>query len=112
MPKPVKKAESKPAAKAQVDSKTMYLVAYVLGWLTGLIVFLMAKDDEALKFHGMQAILLSLASYVLCITIIGIILVPFIWLYGLYIGYQAYSTGKTVKVPYLGEYAEQFAKGK
>ncbi|MEM3030230.1 MAG: hypothetical protein QXH27_00705 [Candidatus Micrarchaeia archaeon] len=100
--------------KPEVDVRTMSFVAYILGWLTGLIVFLIAKDNEELKFHGMQSILLNVATIVvgmvLSIVLIGILVFPLGWLYGIYIGYKAYQ-GERVLVPVLGEYAEKFAKG-
>ena len=45
------------------------LLAYVLGWLSGLAVILIEKEDDFVRFHAMQSIvtfsaltLLSLAS--------------------------------------------------
>lgn len=114
MAKAKKAPVAKAAAKGETDVKTMSFVAYVLGWLTGLIVFLMAKDNKELKFHGMQSILLNVATIivgmVLSVVLIGIIVFPLGWIYGLYIGWKAYN-GEKVLVPYLGEYAEKFAEG-
>ncbi|MEM4389736.1 MAG: hypothetical protein QXG98_03655 [Candidatus Micrarchaeia archaeon] len=114
--RPAAKPAARPAAKQakpEVDVRTMSFVAYILGWLTGLIVFLIAKDNEELKFHGMQSILLSVATIVvgmlLTIVLIGFLVFPLGWLYGIYIGYKAYQ-GERVLVPVLGEYAEKFAK--
>jgi len=113
MARAAKKAAAKPA-KTEVDVRTLSFVAYVLGWLTGLIVFLLAKDNEELKFHGIQAILLNVATiivgFALTLVLIGFIVFPLGWLYGIYIGYKAYN-GERVLVPVLGEYAERFAKG-
>jgi len=46
-------------------------LAYLFGWLSGLVVFLISKDDRFAKFHGMQSILLNIA--VVVVDIIGIV---------------------------------------
>lgn len=95
--------------KAAAEDKVACLVAYVLTWLTGLIVFLITpKERKKVRFHAMQAILLGIVSVLLLWTFIGPLL---IWLYGLYIGYQEYSAGVTMEVPVLGAYAHKFAEG-
>ncbi|MQY55153.1 MAG: hypothetical protein GH156_01060, partial [Dehalococcoidia bacterium] len=33
------------------------LLCYVLGWVTGLVFFLIEKDDEFVRFHAMQSII-------------------------------------------------------
>ncbi len=115
------------------NTKMYSLVAYVLGWLTGVVMFLLAKDDKTIKFHAVQSILLNvvvIVAYVILLVLTGVIgvvlatvgvpgfccmpitiLVPVVgWLYGLYVGYNAYS-GKDMKmkIPVIGNFAEQFA---
>lgn len=94
------------------EDNTLAFLAYVLTWLTGLIVFLIAKDkakdQKYVKFHAMQAILLGL---------IGIVISPFtlflgplvLWFYSLYIGFKYAYKGEKYLVPYIGEYAEKYA---
>lgn len=50
-------------------------VSYVLGWITGLIFFLIEKDDRFVRFHAMQSILLSVAIMALYF-VVGILIVP------------------------------------
>jgi uncharacterized membrane protein len=38
---------------------------YVLGWLTGIIFFLMEKDNKTVRFHAMQSILTFLPLSIL-----------------------------------------------
>ncbi|MCX5693173.1 MAG: DUF4870 domain-containing protein [Candidatus Omnitrophica bacterium] len=41
------------------------LLSYVLGWLTGLIFFLLEKDNKFVKFHAMQSMIVFGALFVL-----------------------------------------------
>ena len=93
------------------DNKMMYAFAYVLGWVSGLIVYLVKKEDAVAKFHGMQSILLSVVWFVLGMVTLGFgfILFPLILLIHLFLAYKAYS-GEKFMVPVLGKYAEQFSK--
>ena len=86
---------------------TMALVAYVLSWLTGIIVFVIAKDKLS-KFHGMQSIILGLVGLVLGMVTFGLggLLV---WLYGLYVGFVYAYKGQMYKIPYIGDFAEKYA---
>ncbi len=101
-------AEEKTEAKTtEGKDTTLALLAYVLTWISGLIVFVIAKDKFA-KFHGMQAILLGVLGYALALVTLGIGLF-LVWLYCLYIGIVHAYKGEMYKVPYIGEYAEKYA---
>ena len=100
-------------------------LSYVLGWITGLVFFLMEKQNRFVRFHAMQSILffggLSILGIVLRI-IIGID-IPFLslvalcingllglvafvgWIVLLINGFQ----GKYFKLPVIGDYAERYA---
>lgn len=47
------------------------LVSYVLGWITGLIFFLVEKDNKFVRFHALQSIIvfgaLSILGFALSI---------------------------------------------
>ena len=45
------------------------LLSYVLGWLTGLIFFLLEKDNKFVKFHAIQSMIVFGALFVLQIGI-------------------------------------------
>jgi uncharacterized membrane protein len=101
------------------DDRTMMLVAYILTWLTGLIVYFTAgKEDAEVRFHAVQAIIIGVAMLALwllgVVTLIGWVVTGpvaiLLWLYGLYVGYKAYSTGERVMVPYIGEYALKYSE--
>ena len=44
-------------------------LSYVCGWLTGLIFFLMEKDNNFVRFHALQSIIVSAGFTVICIAI-------------------------------------------
>lgn len=43
------------------------MLAYMFGWLSGLIIFLIEKENKFVRFAAMQSIVLSLAMTVLSI---------------------------------------------
>jgi uncharacterized membrane protein len=45
------------------------LLSYVLGWLTGLIFFLIEKENKFVRFHALQSIILFGGWFVLSIAI-------------------------------------------
>jgi len=47
------------------------LLCYIAGWITGLIFYLMEKDNRFVRFHAMQSILVTGA-----LTILGFLLAP------------------------------------
>ena len=101
-------------------------VSYILGWITGLIFFLMEKQNRFVRFHAMQSIILSVAASVLGIaadilsiglafTAIGCLFAPLLgliglaffvlWLICLINAFQ----GKYFKLPVIGDMAERWA---
>jgi len=45
------------------------LLAYVFGWVSGLVFFLMEKDSKLVRFHAMQSILFCVVIAVLGIAL-------------------------------------------
>ena len=109
------------AAKTASEDKIWYLLAYLVPVLTGIIAYaLYAEKDKKLRFHAVQSIFYGIAIWIFYFIlsifffvffflffflswIPGVILL-LLWLYGLYIGYQAYS-GKEAKMPVIGDMA-------
>ncbi len=91
------------------------LLCYLFGFITGLIFFLIEKENKFVKFHAMQSMLLFggifLANIILIfIPVIGPIvsillsLLAFvIWVVLMVKAYQ----GESFKVPVVGEIAEK-----
>ena len=101
------------------NSAAASLLAYLFGWIGGLIVYLTQKNPEA-RFHGAQSVLLSIAVFAVYVVLFvltfvsnlfGIFLL-LLWLaaFGVFIfmcvqGYQM----KHTKLPIIGDIAEQWA---
>lgn len=102
-----KMAGEKVAPATGGKDTTLALVAYVLTWLTGLLVFVIAKDKFA-KFHGMQALILGILGLVLGFVTFGLGSI-LLWIYGLYVGVVYAYKGQMYKIPYIGDYAEKYA---
>ena len=117
-----------PASQSGIDKKTGSWLAYLLGWITGVIVLFVGKNDPDLKFHGAQSIIffgsvtvlqivLSILSNIGPLGFLGFIsgligLVALVyWVIFLVKGFQ--SNGQRFEVPLLGgvitPYAEQLA---
>jgi uncharacterized membrane protein len=96
------------------------LLCYVLGWITGIIFFIMEKENRLVRFHALQSIIVFGAISIVEILVImlihlnvgGIIvlivsILSFIlWIFLLYKA----SLGQMFKLPVIGEFAEQLSK--
>jgi len=91
------------------------LLCYLVGWITGLIFFLIEKENKFVRFHAVQ----SLATYVVFFVVYIIFsFIPIIgWIIDIILGiamfllwillmYKAYK-GKLYKLPIVGNFAEK-----
>jgi uncharacterized membrane protein len=96
---------------------------YVLVWVTGIIFFLVEKENKTVRFHAMQSILTFL-PFTILIWILSAIFMGIFWfgmwwiislielvmfLLWLFLMYKAY-TGQKFKVPVVGDIAENQIK--
>ncbi len=111
-----------------MDPKVAALLSYLAGWVTGLIFFLIEKEDKYVRFHAMQSILLSIAMFVIVIALnIVLAMLAFIadvfgmlfalvspllglaflvlWIMLMVKAYQ----GEKWKLPIIGDMAERYA---
>jgi len=111
-----------------MDPKVAALLSYLAGWVTGLIFFLIEKEDKYVRFHAMQSILLSIAMFVIIIALnIVLVMLSFIadtfgllfalvspllglaflvlWIMLMVKAYQ----GEKWKLPIIGDMAERYA---
>ena len=117
-----------------LDENVASAACYVLGWLTGIIFFLMEKDNKTVRFHAMQSVLTFLPLTILY-WIIGMIFSMMFFGAGMYGAYgmwgilslittliaivmlilclvlmfKAYQ-GEKFKVPIVGDIAENQVK--
>ncbi|MFC1968855.1 DUF4870 domain-containing protein [Chloroflexota bacterium] len=111
-------SESKGKTSMGLEPNLAGLLCYVLGWVTGLIFFIMEKENQFVRFHAMQSIVVFGA-----LMIVSIILsfIPFIgWVIGWLLGVlsfilwiilmlKAYK-GERYKLPWVGDFAEKQLK--
>ena len=97
-------------------------LSYVFGWVTGLIFFLMEKQNRFVRFHAMQSILFfgGLTVIRIILGFADIISIPVLsglaWAAVGIIGLVGYIVllinafqGKYYKLPLVGQYAEKYA---
>jgi uncharacterized membrane protein len=115
-----------------MDANIAAGLSYIVGWITGLIFFIMEKQNRFVRFHAMQSILFSaaLTAFYVLLNIVSFALaiasIPFLGLLLSGIGFlvaivtlvvwiflviNAFQ-GKYFKLPVLGNYAERYANPK
>jgi uncharacterized membrane protein len=118
------------ATSLNLDPNTAAGLSYILGWITGLIFFLVEKQNRFVRFNAMQSIVLYGAVTILYIvlTILSTALsfvIPLLgclfsilflvlgvgalvlWIICLINAFQ----GKIFKIPFIGDYAERWSGG-
>ena len=91
------------------------LLCYLAGWITGLIFFLIEKENRFVRFHAMQSIITFGSLSVLFIVIgfvpfVNLVLIPILailqvilWIILMVKAYQ----GQLFKLPVIGDIAEK-----
>jgi len=103
-----------------LDSNIGGLLSYVLGWITGLIFFLIEEKDEFVRFHAMQSLIVFGAITVVSIVLGILFMIPFLgpvlgaffwiatvvlWIILMVKAYQ----GERYKLPIAGNLAEKYS---
>jgi uncharacterized membrane protein len=111
MPQPVGEVKSGEVPHPEVDDNILYVFAYLLTWLSGLLLFItVGQKNKRIRFHAIQAILLGIVVFVLAwipLPFFWLIAVV-VWLYGMYIGFIGYQ-GRDISMPVIGEYALKYS---
>ena len=101
------------------DKKLMGPLCYVLGWVTGAILwFAVPKTNTFIRFHALQSIIFSV---VLMIIFLALSWVPAIgWVINGLVGIVAFVLwvflmvqafqGKMYKLPFIGDWADKMSK--
>ncbi len=91
------------------------LLCYILGIITGLVFYLIEKENKFVRFHAMQSIVTFGALFVVgivlaMIPVIGWALMPVLWVLELVLWIvlmlKAYQ-GHLFKLPVVGDIAEK-----
>jgi uncharacterized membrane protein len=92
-------------------------LSYLLGWITGLVFYLIEKENKFVRFHAFQSLVAFGALTVLLVVlgfipVIGWALIPIVWIFELILwivcmvkGFQ----GEKFKLPIAGDMAEKNA---
>lgn len=96
-----------------MDENLEGLLAYLLGPITGIILLLLEKESEFVRFHAMQSTIVFIGLWILQI-VAGIIFGPLwtligllefvVWIVGMVKAYQ----GERYRFPIAGDLAEQW----
>lgn len=114
-----------PQPVAKSDQTIWIYLSYILGWLFGLIGLAIVKDDDRVRFHCAQALVFSVALYIVyfvlmilnVITAITIVIPILIMLLMFVVGIGALvyiimllvkvSKGENPRIPYCGDFADK-----
>lgn len=108
--------ENKIKSSLGMDENVAGLFSYLLGFITGIIFFILEKESKFVKFHAMQSIILSAALTVLYgilgfIPIIGwiiLLILPLItMILWIVLMIKAYKH-EYFKLPIIGDLAEKY----
>jgi uncharacterized membrane protein len=96
------------------NKKTYTILAYLLGWVTGLIFLFVGKDDPDVKWNAANSIIvfggLSIVSLVLSfIPFVGIVvfLIGFIY-WAIFMIQAVQGTGGRIPAPGIGPYINKY----
>lgn len=107
-----------PKTSLGLDPNITGLLCYVFGWVSGLVIILVEKDDDWVRFHAMQSIITFGALTVITIILGSVLfflafLIPLINLLGIVLWIvlmvKAFQ-GEKFMLPVIGELAEQWSK--
>ncbi len=114
---PLAAGAGRPGSTMNIEPNVAGLLCYLVGWVTGLIFFLMEKENKFVRFHAMQSIVVFGAFSVLSIVLSFIPVVG--WILGTILGVAAFVLwillmikayqGEKWKLPVAGDIAEKNA---
>jgi len=97
-----------------IDQNIEAVLCYVLGWLTGILFLFLEKENQFVRFHAMQSLVVFLALFVLSlvvgwIPVIGLmspvifLVAVILWILLMVKAFQ----GEMYKLPWAGDFAEK-----
>ena len=103
----------------QSNRNLVAALSYLLGFVTGIVILLVEKDDKFIRFHAMQSTVVSGALFILSF-VLGFILAPIgilatvvntiisiaaiiVWIVSMVKAYQ----GQLYKWPIAGDFSEK-----
>lgn len=108
-------AEGKDLGKTSMgmEANLAAAISYVFGWISGLVFFVVEKENKFVRFHAMQSILFSVVWTILvmlsAITIVGPALISLLFLIFWIILIMKAFSGEEFKLPVIGDLAEKYS---
>ncbi|GLV59098.1 hypothetical protein KDH_59260 [Dictyobacter sp. S3.2.2.5] len=106
------------------EAKLAAVASYLVGWLTGMLLLLFVKENRFIRFHAMQSLLFFGGYTVFFVAFVRIIeahifflsgfaifafvLMHIIAAIGWFVGVISAMSGKSTKLPFVGDWAERF----
>lgn len=95
-----------------LDQNIAGLLAYVLGFVTGIIFLILEKDNKFVRFHAMQSTITFLVLLVIGMIpffgpVLAFIVSPIAFILWIILMYKAYQ-GEMFKLPVIGDYAAKW----
>lgn len=118
VPPPLPPVPPPPTEKSStgLDPNVAGALAYVLGFITGILFLVIEKDSKFVRFHAMQSTVTFLGIWIVNMAIwqmplgVGVLfnmlLVPVTLLLWLFLMFKAYQ-GERFKLPLAGDIAEK-----
>lgn len=94
------------------------MLCYVLGWVTGVVFFIIEKESKFVRFHALQSILTFVGVFIIFVILsvipilgwlVSIVLTPFVIILWIILMVRAYK-GEMWKLPVVGDMAEKQIK--
>lgn len=104
-----------------IEENIASMLCYIGLWVTGLIFYLLEKENKTVKFHAMQSLLTFIGVFIVYFVIFFLTwFVPFMWMFSYLFGLlvfilwiilviKAYQ-GEKFKLPIVGDIAEKEAQ--
>ncbi len=102
-----KKSNAGFSTKVEEKDRLIVAVAYFFTWVGGLLLYLLKKDEKAMAFHGMQALIVGIVGLILGFFTLGLGSI-LAWFVCLYCAFKVFTEGD-VQLPTVSEYAKKYA---
>lgn len=103
---------TKKAAASKSNDEFIYILNYVFVGIFGIILYLVSPaSDKRRRFHALQSIIMGVLVLIFSFFWLTWIIAFIIWVYGIYIGSEAYA-GRDVPALIVGDWAAKQAEYK
>ena len=108
-----------------MDAKVAILLAYIFSWIGGLVFYLIEKENRAVKWNALQALIIGICEVIVVIVFFAIFgWIPFVGILFIVIGWlalvaslafkiiaivQAFQ-GKTYRIPGISKLTDKYIK--